>query len=349
MASFCSGCETSKNAQQRTIDPCLTTGLTPMGSCAEKPAQMHDTTTMTPGTQMTAAAKRENALLPETRVRVSNFVDTTFSSPSTWLSSTLRWGSGYRCDRTASGELDQRFYSSQFGRFMSADRSKQAAKANDSGSWNKYSYTRGDPVNRVDRRGLFDAPPDARDCIADPTLPGCGDDPGGGGPPPPTCLYGTNPNGTCFVPDKDNCDVLLAAVPAVANEACVPGTTTCVQNPVMHLFLVLVLNGVAEQAVDAGPPDQKPSFPPLGYLTAWVSSQGHYNELTNPAAVTLADTAVPCSTLGGLIKETNAFPTNIPYLGVANNSNAFAYTLSIDWGLATPTLSLLYPGWGQYL
>jgi len=51
---------------------------------------------------------------------------------------------------------DQRFYTSQFGRFMSADRFKQAASANDSGSWNKYAYTRGDPVNRKDRNGTCD-------------------------------------------------------------------------------------------------------------------------------------------------------------------------------------------------
>jgi RHS repeat-associated protein len=51
---------------------------------------------------------------------------------------------------------DQRFYTSQFGRFMSADRLRRSAKLNDSGSWNKYSYTRGDPVNRVDRQGMED-------------------------------------------------------------------------------------------------------------------------------------------------------------------------------------------------
>jgi RHS repeat-associated protein len=48
---------------------------------------------------------------------------------------------------------DQRFYTSHFGRFMSADRFRQAARANDSGSWNKYAYTIGDPVNRLDNFG----------------------------------------------------------------------------------------------------------------------------------------------------------------------------------------------------
>ncbi len=54
---------------------------------------------------------------------------------------------------------DQRYYSSGVGRFMSADRFRQAAQANDSGSWNKYSYTRNDPISRMDRRGTCDEPP----------------------------------------------------------------------------------------------------------------------------------------------------------------------------------------------
>jgi RHS repeat-associated protein len=48
---------------------------------------------------------------------------------------------------------DQRYYTSQFGRFMSADRFKRSAKVNDSGSWNKYSYVLNDPIRHTDRRG----------------------------------------------------------------------------------------------------------------------------------------------------------------------------------------------------
>ncbi len=138
--------------------------------------------------EMTAAAKTETSLLPKTRVWASNFVDPPFSSPSTSLTSTLRWGSEYRCDRTASGELEQRFYTSQFGRFMSADRFQRAAKINDSGSWNKYSYTRGDPVNRFDRSGTEDWCTDEEcdddPCDEDPTIIGCTESGGGGGAPP---------------------------------------------------------------------------------------------------------------------------------------------------------------------
>ena len=96
---------------------------------------------------MTAAAKTKITLLPETRVWAPNFVDSPFSSASPSLSSTMRWGSAYRCDRTASDQLDQRFYTSQFGRFMSTDRFRGSNSLADSGSWNRYRYAGNDPVD----------------------------------------------------------------------------------------------------------------------------------------------------------------------------------------------------------
>jgi RHS repeat-associated protein len=71
---------------------------------------------------------------------------------------------------TASVQLEQRFYTSQFGRFMSADRFQRSWSVFDSGSWNKYLYSSGDPVNRFDPAGQSSS------CTDD----GCGesDDPG---------------------------------------------------------------------------------------------------------------------------------------------------------------------------
>jgi len=92
---------------------------------------------------------------------------------------------------------EQRFYTSQFGRFMSADRFKRAASVYDSGSWNKYLYTSGDPVNRVDPTGEAssctdddcDESGDPGDTVCDSNGSNCydsitvngGDDDGGGG------------------------------------------------------------------------------------------------------------------------------------------------------------------------
>ena len=41
----------------------------------------------------------------------------------------------------------------------------QARVPDDPGSWNRYSYTRGDPINRLDPRGLEDCPPGVDFCV----------------------------------------------------------------------------------------------------------------------------------------------------------------------------------------
>ncbi len=51
---------------------------------------------------------------------------------------------------------DQRFYNSQYGRFMNADPYRASAGPEDPGSWNRYTYTHGDPINRNDQSGLCD-------------------------------------------------------------------------------------------------------------------------------------------------------------------------------------------------
>ncbi len=51
---------------------------------------------------------------------------------------------------------DQRYYASTYGRFNTPDPFSGSAKLGDPGSQNRYSYTRGDPVNRHDPTGLDD-------------------------------------------------------------------------------------------------------------------------------------------------------------------------------------------------
>ncbi len=50
---------------------------------------------------------------------------------------------------------DQRYYASTYGRFITVDPDPGSANATDSGSWNRYSYVRGDPVNYRDRTGAY--------------------------------------------------------------------------------------------------------------------------------------------------------------------------------------------------
>ena len=90
---------------------------------------------------------------------------------------------------------DQRYYASSYGRFNTADPYMAAANgANDPstpGSWNKYAYVLGDPVNQTDRHGLYlDASNDWDDCVEDDVCVD-GPDQGGSGDgytaPPPSC------------------------------------------------------------------------------------------------------------------------------------------------------------------
>jgi len=60
---------------------------------------------------------------------------------------------------------DQRYYASSYGRFNTADPYRASAGPSDPGSWNRYSYTRGDPVNRYDPRGLADWSVDVTDTV----------------------------------------------------------------------------------------------------------------------------------------------------------------------------------------
>ena len=65
---------------------------------------------------------------------------------------------------------DQRWYSAAPGRFLSPDPYTAAsAGPKEPGSWNRYSYTRRDPVNRFDPYGLQDCDPEnPEDCQPPP-------------------------------------------------------------------------------------------------------------------------------------------------------------------------------------
>jgi RHS repeat-associated protein len=51
---------------------------------------------------------------------------------------------------------DQRFYASTYGRFSTPDPYRKSARRHNPGSWNRYTYVNGDPVNRQDPSGLLD-------------------------------------------------------------------------------------------------------------------------------------------------------------------------------------------------
>jgi RHS repeat-associated protein len=60
----------------------------------------------------------------------------------------------YYRDATTLDYAKNRYYSSTMGRFMTPDPYRNSAGSGDPGSWNRYAYVGGDPVNRYDPLGL---------------------------------------------------------------------------------------------------------------------------------------------------------------------------------------------------
>jgi RHS repeat-associated protein len=113
----------------------------------------------------------------------------------------LKFATYTRDSATGLDYADQRYYASNFGRFMSPDpyaaNNGAAGDSGDPGSWNPYDYTRGDPINRLDPNGLQDCGDPENPCPPQPIIfpggnPGPGKKPGKGPPPPPPCNPGRN-------------------------------------------------------------------------------------------------------------------------------------------------------------
>lgn len=61
----------------------------------------------------------------------------------------------------------QRYYANSYGRFNTPDPLARSARPRVPASWNRYSYTMGDPVNRRDPRGLDCVEDEEGDCARD--------------------------------------------------------------------------------------------------------------------------------------------------------------------------------------
>ncbi len=65
-----------------------------------------------------------------------------------------KFGTYNRDSFTGFDYADQRYYASTYGRFNTADPYQASGGPSDPGSWNRYSYVEGDPINHLDRQGL---------------------------------------------------------------------------------------------------------------------------------------------------------------------------------------------------
>ena len=76
--------------------------------------------------------------------------------PSATTNGTEKFTGYFRDAETGLDYADQRYHNPGTGRFMTSDPYVASGGPADPGSWNRYAYTRGDPVNRIDRTGLDD-------------------------------------------------------------------------------------------------------------------------------------------------------------------------------------------------
>jgi RHS repeat-associated protein len=87
----------------------------------------------------------------------------------------------YFRDMVGQDYADQRYYGSGTGRYLSPDPwGVKAARASRPSSWNRYAYVEGEPINSMDRHGLFlclgcgdDDDDPSNPCDDDPTQIGC--------------------------------------------------------------------------------------------------------------------------------------------------------------------------------
>ena len=74
--------------------------------------------------------------------------------PSATTNGTEKFTGYFRDNETGNDYADQRYSSPGYGRFLTPD--SMGGRAADPSSWNKYAYTRGDPINRIDPGGNYD-------------------------------------------------------------------------------------------------------------------------------------------------------------------------------------------------
>ena len=88
----------------------------------------------------------------------------------------------YLRDATGLDYANQRYFGSAHGRFLSSDPYRASGGTSDPGSWNRFAYTRADPINRFDPSGLEDEIPTFSVTITEYIYSPYG--PGGGGKSP---------------------------------------------------------------------------------------------------------------------------------------------------------------------
>jgi RHS repeat-associated protein len=298
------------------------------------------------------------------------------NGPSTFATYLGDWSTLYYAD--------QRYYDYNWGRFLTADPSSAGERSANSQSWNRYSYTLGDPVNRVDSTGQFTT---AEGCIDNPlvclsqdgsgSIFGSPDFPawdGGGMDPCEASAYGFGPFGPeqdnfpdCLQPwqsppPQDQCSVSLYSRPVPFNHS--PGNHTylLVNDPDLNL----------DDAVLEGAPTGSPVLSSLiGFFGTDGQGQLKGSNIYSPINIQDAtyDGILACPDVVSIdsayqlyngsanLARYNFLALYVPGLGQTYNSNSFTFSLLEDAGLSglfgtppgwTPGWGLTVPGLGPF-
>ena len=271
--------------------------------------------------------------------------------------------------------IDQRFYASYYGRFNTVDPSPSSISPASPGSWNRFSYTSGDPVNRNDPRGMDDCPGEDS-CICD--IYGCVDpcqpiansafDPSIGLIPRANYSCGDpGPAPTPNPPPQPQCSISLYERP-VYQAVTLPGGGTLNVQVGNHTYLYASddfndgSGNVTSFLCEGGPAGSVVNGTLQGGcasgLNAVVSKGTSGPTLPENVQVGSSYTGSDaCDDLVKLLATVGAYQNTgvfAPYTyypgksGVGFNSNSYAYTLVNDLGLTSyfGTPGGLVPGWG---
>ena len=268
----------------------------------------------------------------------------------------------YRDGTTGFDYAKNRYYSPILGRFLTADPYRASGGPSDPRSWNRYAYTRGDPVNRNDSQGL---------CDNDPGGPieevECGGGGGGGSPVCPAgfywdptandcepidCTPGSNfgaggGGGGCPAPEPPPAPPPQPQPPC-SDDLQMFNRPVKLVRPASHSYLeITTTNGTLLDTVEGAPISLGPHYPTM--LVGQVDPGGTGLSGNNPSkdsrfGLTLV---IPCSEAAAIIVAADSFKP-VPYTGWAGlfgvnlppgaNSNTFMH-----WLLSTVGLSFYYP------